>query len=130
VHRLVAHTFLTEKSKRETKNKDCVNHINGKTWDNRVENLEWCSRSENSKHAWRTGLCKPKERIYSKGKRAPLLTIKRLRELAEDYAVQHSKDLKAGESVRIFQFISFVDFMRPSLRRPISQLANAKRKNV
>lgn len=47
VHRLVLLAFDPE----HDPSKDQVNHINGLTSDNRLENLEWCSGSENQLHA-------------------------------------------------------------------------------
>ena len=51
VHRLVANAFIPNEAQ-----KRCVNHKNGNKQDNTVMNLEWCTHSENSIHAWNTGL--------------------------------------------------------------------------
>ena len=50
-HRLVALSFITNKQ-----NKPFINHINGIRDDNRMENLEWVTHSENVKHAYDIGL--------------------------------------------------------------------------
>lgn len=54
VHRLVARAFLPNYSEQLQ-----VNHLDCVKSNNRLENLEMCDQSKNSKHAWANGRMKP-----------------------------------------------------------------------
>ena len=51
VHRVVGDAFVQGK----TDINKTINHKNGIKWDNRAENLEWCSQMANNRHAKENG---------------------------------------------------------------------------
>lgn len=53
IHRLVALSFIEN-----THNKPCINHKDGNKLNNNISNLEWCTYSENNRHAHLLGLNK------------------------------------------------------------------------
>ena len=53
VHRLLAQAFIPNPD-----SKEYINHIDGNKLNNALTNLEWCTPSENSKHAYAVGLSK------------------------------------------------------------------------
>lgn len=102
VHRLVMLAFVGE-------SKLTVNHINGNKQDNRLENLEYCTLSQNLKHAFKNGLScidgerHPISKLSNEQARDILKSIQqgaKTTELAKKYNVVPStiSNLKHGRS--------------------------------
>ena len=77
VHRLVAETFIDNPN-----NYKEVNHIDGNKHNNSVENLEWCIRSHNVKHAYDNNL---KHSSCGEDNGRAKLTSKQVKQIREIY---------------------------------------------
>ena len=104
VHRLVAIHFIAN-----PENKPEVNHIDGVRSNNNVNNLEWCTSSENCTHAYEIGLRERGENFYAskltENQAIDIINAYKLgcfsqKELAEAYNISKSsiKDLLAGRN--------------------------------
>lgn len=67
IHRLLGEAFISNPEEKPT-----INHKDGNKRNNKLENLEWASHSENIKHAYSSGL-QPYRRKYSKEEYTNLL---------------------------------------------------------
>ena len=106
IHRLLAIHFINN-----PENKKCVNHKNGIKNDNRIENLEWCTFSENTIHAYNTGLKTIGENH-----------IKRLKET-------HSKKVINIETNQIFNSCIETSLYYKIPATSLCEMLNGKRKN-
>lgn len=91
VSRLVALHFIpNERMLKE------VNHKDGNKINNHVDNLEWCSREENERHCWDTGLKDYKgenhyrTHLTESDIRCIRLSDKPLKEIAKKYNIDYT----------------------------------------
>jgi hypothetical protein len=94
LHILVAQLFLSTPEKEEF----IVNHIDGNKLNPKWINLEWISRSDNTKHAIRTGLQKL---CYGENNGASKLKAVEVKQLREDYTSGNYNQKQLAEKYNI-----------------------------
>ena len=87
-HRLVGKAFVYN-----PKQLPCINHKDGNKQNNSASNLEWCNKSKNNKHAYRTGL---RSNGRGGGHNAPIMCIETGKVF--DSITQASEKCKIGRS--------------------------------
>ena len=93
VGRLAAITFVDT-----PENKPQVNHINGIKNDDRVENIEWCTPSENTIHAYKLGLA-----VSVKGVNKPFhkLSEDDVRQIRKSFLIGKCKKIRLAEKYNV-----------------------------
>jgi len=90
VHRIVASCFVPNPCGYKE-----INHKDGQKWNNCADNLEWCTRSQNNRHAFQTGL-----RSYAELSRIARMPKRTRRILSPDDVAKVRKMMLAGFSDR------------------------------
>lgn len=91
VHRLVANTFIPN-----PENKPDVNHIDCNKLNNYVENLEWCTASENMQHAKANRLVNTPEQQNKIRESCGYLTIEQANEIRRLYETKKYTQKSVG----------------------------------
>lgn len=103
IHVLVARLFLPN-----PEGKPEINHIDGDKLNPSVDNLEWCTRSENQIHAFATGL---------QGRGETMHGAKRTDEQVKDICKLISDGLVRGEILKLCPYMSKACFDHIRTRR-------------
>ncbi len=102
VHRMVARAFLKGEFPAAV-----VNHIDGNKAHNLPHNLEWVTRSENTKHAWETGLvaCRGEDHPFAKLTAAQVSNIReRPKESVDNLAAEFAVTPRLIYGIRAREF--------------------------
>lgn len=102
VHRVIAKVFIPNEE-----DKPCVNHLDGNKLNNNVSNLQWCTHSENTQHAYNTGLKTPvrgESHKLSKLKECDVVNIRdsnlSAKELSKIYKVHFATIYRVKNNIR------------------------------
>lgn len=137
IHRLVAKAFLPNPN-----NYPIINHKNGIRDDNRVENLEWCSYSYNTKEAYRLKKYVPTKPVNQYNLKGELMwTYSSITEAANETGTIADKITEVCQRKRKttnqyqWRYVDdeqdvFVNYTPPTLSKKVGQYKDGKLINI